>query len=231
MLSRSTFNLHDIGFGRDAIFLIMPDEKSTYHKIIAIFLKQMYEILIDNAFKMTRNNRFPVRVNFVLDEFSSLPPIPDMPQMITASRSRNIRFTLIVQSKHQLRQRYKEETETIMSNCANWMFLTSRETELLRELSDLGGVTSANNEPLISISRLQHLNKDEGECLIFSGRKHPYLATLPDIDLYDQHRYTPRELPLREDTIFQGRVYSDPDYFQQLVTTKPLSSVAHSNPC
>lgn len=229
MLSCSTFNLHDIGFGRDAVFLIMPDEKSTYHKIIAIFLKQMYELLIDNAFKMTDNNRFPVRVNFVLDEFSSLPQIPDMPQMITASRSRNIRFTLIVQSKHQLRQRYKEETETIMSNCANWMFLTSREIELLRELSDLGGIVASNNEPLISISRLQHLNKDEGECLILSGRKHPYLATLPDIDLYDQQQYVPRELSPRKDTVFGESIYSDPDYFQRLVMAASSPPITHSD--
>lgn len=229
MLSYSTFNLHDMGFGRDVIFLIMPDEKSTYHKIVAVFLKQMYELLIDNAFKMTKDNRFPVRVNFVLDEFSSLPQIPDMPQMITASRSRNIRFTLIVQSKHQLRQRYEAETETIMSNCANWMFLTSREIELLRELSELGGTTSSSNEPLISIPYLQHLNKDEGECLVLSGRKHPYIATLPDIDLYDQQRYTPQELPLREDTVLQGSIYSDSNFFQQLVSATPSSSTEPDN--
>ena len=152
-----------------------------------------------------------------------------MPQMITASRSRNIRFTLIVQSKHQLRQRYQEETDTIMSNCANWMFLTSRETELLRDLSELSGVSSHNSEPLIRISRLQHLNKEEGECLVLSGRKYPYLTALPDISTYDQDQYTVCELPPREDAIFHGDIYAKPDFFQRLVTP-PMLAQAYSRP-
>ena len=217
----STFDLHNIGFGRDAVFLIMPDEKSTYHKVVSVFIKQMYELLIDNAYKMTKDNRFLSRVNFVLDEFSSLPQISDMPQMITASRSRNIRFTLVVQSKHQLRQRYGEETDTIMANCSNWMFLTSREIELLRELSELGGMTDSNHEPLISISRLQHLEKDAGECLIFSGRKHPYFTELPDINVYDQMQYVSHELPQRNETPLQEDVYSRPNYFENLVMVEP----------
>lgn len=197
MLSHSTFDLQNIGFGKCAIFLIMPDEKATFHKIITIFLKQMYELLIDGAFKRTEDNRFPSRINFILDEFSSLPTISDFPQMISASRSRNIRFILIVQSKHQLKQRYADETDTIMSNCGNWMFLTSRETDLLREISELSGRTGANYEPLVSISRLQHLDKEKGECLIFCGRKYPYIAVLPDIDTYDNAQPPVYEMHLR----------------------------------
>ena len=197
LLSNSTFDLSELGFSKMAVFLIMPDEKTTYHKIITIFIKQIYEFLIDNAFKKTVNNRFPVRINFILDEFSSLPQISDFPQMISASRSRNIRFTLVVQSKHQLKQRYQDETETILSNCTNWLFLTSRETALLQEISELGGVTGTNHERLISVSWLQHLNKEKGECLVFSARKYPYLASLPDIDVYDNAEYESLEMPLR----------------------------------
>lgn len=209
MLSHSTFGLDELGFQKIAIFMIMPDEKTTYHKIITIFVKQIYEFLIDNAFKNTKNNRFPIRINFLLDEFSSLPEISDFPQMISASRSRNIRFILVVQSKHQLKQRYREETETIISNCTNWMFLTSREIELLNDISTLAGTTGKNNEQLISISWLQHLNKEKGECLILSGRKHPYLATLPDIDIYDEMKYAKTEMNVRKQIEFENNYYSD----------------------
>ena len=198
MLSSSSFDLNNVGFTKSAIFLIMPDEKTTFHKVISIFLKQMYELLIDNAFKKTKNGRFPSRINFVLDEFSSLPTIPDFPQMIAASRSRNIRFILVAQSKHQLRQRYQEETDTIMSNCSNWMFLTSREIQLLREISELSGITGANRDPLISISRLQHMDKGKGECLVFCGRKRPYIAKLPDIEAYDNGGPPKLDIPVRK---------------------------------
>lgn len=192
MLSSSSLHLETLGFERNAIFLIMPDEKSTYHKIIAIFIKQIYEYLITNAYKKCSANRFPIRINYILDEFSSLPAIPDFPQMITASRSRNIRFTIIVQSKHQLKQRYDEETETIQSNCGNWMFLFSREISLLNEISELAGVHKG--KPLVSVFKLQHLKKEDGECLVMAGRHCPYFAHLADIDSYDNGKYVVRPI-------------------------------------
>ena len=220
LLCESTFDILDIGFKKNAIFIIMPDEKTTFHKIATIFIKQIYELLIDSAFKKTRENRFPVRINFVLDEFSSLPTISDFPQMISASRSRNLRFFLIVQSKHQLRQRYGEETATIMSNCTNWVFLTTRELELLREVSELGGIAGTGNKPLISISRLQHLNKDSGECLVFNGRKSPYFACLPDIDTYDSGMPESDDMPLRNVEKYQAKPLGA---FEELADTlKPI---------
>lgn len=90
------------------------------------------------------------RVNYVLDEFSSLPTIRDFPAMVTAARSRNIRFTLVIQSKHQLIQRYREETDTIQTNCNNWIFLTGRELQLLEEISSLCGKTLEDNpQPIL----------------------------------------------------------------------------------
>ena len=209
MLSNSTFDVNRFGFEKRALYLIMPDEKTTYHRIITIITKQIYELLIDNAYKLTKDNRFDTRINFVLDEFSSLPTISDMPQMIAASRSRNIRFHLIVQSRHQLAQRYGEETETIMSNCANWIFLTSRELGLIKDISELCGTVGRDREPLVSVSRLQHMNKQTGECLILSGRKYPYFAFLPDIDLYDNKEYHTIELARRTvpDDTYKGFGY------------------------
>jgi len=228
LLSHSSFDLNNIGFDKTAVFLIMPDEKTSYHQIVAIFIKQMYELLIDNAYKKTKEYRFPIRINFLLDEFTSLPQMTDMPQMITASRSRNIRFMLVIQSKHQLKQRYGEEAETIMSNCSNWLFLTSRETELLREISELSGVIGSNNEPLISVSRLQHLDKEAGECLIFSGRKYPYFSRLPDIEEYDENDYIVRPLPLRKYPELSEDIYVQDQYFNKLISTEQDVSLLES---
>lgn len=192
MLSHNTVKLDTIGEQKTAFYLIMPDEKTSYHKLITIFIKQSYEYIIYNA-QHNGNSMLPIRLNYILDEFTSLPAIGDFPTMITAARSRNIRFNLIVQSKHQLLQRYQDETETILSNCSNWIFLTSREISLLREISELCG-TRKDQRQLVSVSFLQHLNKDEGEALVLSGRMNPYQAHLADIDFYDRGVY--QELPL-----------------------------------
>ncbi len=196
LLSDSTIQLDSLGTKKSAIFIIMPDEKTTYHKLVTIFIKQIYEHLIDMTYDEHSDNRFPIRINFVLDEFSSLPCINDFPQMIAAARSRNIRFHLVMQSKKQLEQRYKEEAGTIQSNCTNWLFLYTREVQLLREISELGG--KKGREELIPVSRLQHLDKSRGECLVLSGRIYPYYAYLADIDEYDFGKYDIVPMMLRE---------------------------------
>jgi len=194
MLSYNNNALASVGNEKTAIYLYLPDEKTSYHKLVSLFIKQSYEHLIYQA-QFLKNNVLPVRVNYILDEFSSLPTIKDFPAMITAARSRNIRFNLIVQSKHQLIQRYGHEAETIQTNCNNWIFLTSREVNLLKEISELCGNRSGGNKPLITISELQRLNKGKGEVLILSGRHRAFKGYLPDIEQYDGDSFDVLDLP------------------------------------
>lgn len=170
-----------------AIFLVVPDEKTSFHKLVSLFIKQSYEYLIFLAQQRKLNEDLGIRINYILDEFSSLPTVKDFPAMITAARSRKIRFNLFVQSKHQLDLRYTEEAHTIRANCINWVFLVSRELSLLQEISDLCGTkyTSEKQRPVISVTDLQHLDKDCGEALILSGRKKPFIARLLDITQYN----------------------------------------------
>lgn len=188
MLSYSDFSMSEIGTNKTAVFIIMQDEKSTYHPLVSAFIKQCYEVLIGTA--QEHGGALPIRTNFVLDEFANLPPITDMANMITAARSRNIRLNLIIQGAEQLNAQYGKETaEVIKGNCSNWFFLISKELQLLKDISELCGVTEEQigiNEfrerPLISISQLQRLKI--GEILIRRDREHPFRANLPDISEY-----------------------------------------------
>jgi len=182
ILSANDLDMGEIGKEKTAVFLIIPDENTLYHRLISVFIKQCYTEFIIEAQKQ-QSKSLPRRVNFLLDEFSSLPRISDFPSMITASRSRNIRFNLIVQSINQLRDRYGGQAETIRGNCENWVFLHSREYSLLEELVNLSGMRN-HEDPLVSVSMLQTLDKDKGEAFIMHKRKHPYIASLPDIDSY-----------------------------------------------
>lgn len=175
-----------------ALFLLMPDEKTTYHGLISLFIKQSYEYLIYKTQERNKNHdaRLNIRLNYVLDEFSSLPTVGDFPAMITAARSRNIRFNIVIQSKHQLVLKYGEDTDTILSNCTNWIFLTSRELKFLEEISALCGQKQNQNimKPVLSVAELQRFDKNRGEVLILSRRFKPYLTRLPDINIYDNNR-------------------------------------------
>ena len=184
MLARDDVDFSTLGTRKTVIYLIMPDEKTTLHKIVSMIIKICYEKLIEVAQKCD-GNTLPIRVNFLLDEFSNLPAIPDMPAMISAARSRNIKFHLIIQGLYQLSSKYgADAAQTIKGNCGNWAFLTSRELPLLQEISDLCGQDMTTGEKLISVSQLQRLNKERGEVLILLGRQSPYLAHLADISQY-----------------------------------------------
>lgn len=185
MLSRSDFSLKTFGAlnAKHALYIIMPDEKTTYHKLVSLFIKQSYEYLIYQAQQLERKC-FSTRINYLLDEFASLPAINDFPAMISAARSRNIRFNIVIQSQSQLFQKYGDDANTIKSNCNNWIFLTSRELSLLRELEALCGTVEGRHN-LYSVSRLQHLKKEEGEALLLCKRLYPFLTRLYDIDKYD----------------------------------------------
>ena len=193
---------------KTAIYLIMPDEKTSYNHLIALFIKQSYEYILQKIQEKTQMLRLERRLNYVLDEFSSLPKINDFTSMITAARSRNIRFHLVIQSKNQLKSHYAEEAETIQSNCMNWIFLTSRELDLLKEVSTLCGEKS-NGTPLLSVFRLQHFNKENGETLILSGRSQPLISEFPDISQYDKDDFKPRELTDREYVIVEPINFSN----------------------
>lgn len=202
MLSRYEAMYDDVDENPTALFLVMPDEKTTYHGLASLFIKQSYEYLIYKAQQYSENQevRLKIRLNYVLDEFSSLPTVKDFPAMITAARSRNIRFHIVIQSKHQLNLKYDDDTDTILANCTNWIFLTGRELKFLQEISALCGEKTSGGfrSPVISVADLQRFDKKRGEALILSGRFKPYLTRLPDIGVYDDNQWKPEPDPIHE---------------------------------
>ena len=189
MLSGNDFDLRSIGKEKTAIFIIAPDEKTIYNSIITAFIKQIYTVLIDEADEYN-NLELPVRVNFVLEEFGNIPKLQDIHAMLTAARSRNIRFHLVVQSANQLYAIYgKEATEILMGNCDLWIYLNSKDLPLLNKISELCGKYKSeytNEEaPLLSVSKLQRFSKEKGQALILYERNYPYITYLPDILEYN----------------------------------------------
>ncbi len=164
MLSHSDFDMKDIGRKKTAVFIVIQDEKKTYHSLVTIFLKQCYETLIDVA--QENGGKLEYRTNFILDEFANMPPLKDITTMITAARSRKIRFTMIIQNFAQLKQVYGEhDAETIRGNCGNIVYLLSTELASLEEISKLCGEVKSKEKdktastPLVTVSDLQRFPK------------------------------------------------------------------------
>ncbi len=177
MLSHSDFDMKDIGRKKTAVFLLIHDEKKTYHPLMTIFIKQCYETLIDVAQEM--GGKLAFRTNFILDEFANMPPLKDATTMVTAARSRLIRFNFFIQNYAQLTQVYgKENADTIKGNCGNTVYLISSELSALEEISKLCGESKSkekdktDSRPLITVSDLQRLKL--WEVLIMRDRMMPF---------------------------------------------------------
>jgi type IV secretion system protein VirD4 len=182
MLSYTDFDVRQIGKEKTAVFLKIHDEKTTYHALATIFVKQVYECLIDEAQK-EESLKLRVRTNFILDEFANMPALKDVESMITASRSRNMRFNFVIQNFSQLNKVYgKEVAETIKGNCGNMFYLITTEYSALEEISKMLGDVKPKDakegkpqppiRPLVTVSDLQQMKKFQ--MIIKRWRNQPY---------------------------------------------------------
>ena len=177
MLAYSDFDMRNIGKEKTAVFIVIQDEKTTYHSLATIFIKQCYETLIDVA--QTNGGKLPYRTNFILDEFANMPPLQDVTSMVTAARSRDIRFTFIIQNFAQLKSVYgNENAETIKGNCGNLVYLISTELAALEEISKMCGEVKSSDKdktastPLVTVTDLQKLKLFEA--IIIRWRLSPF---------------------------------------------------------
>ena len=194
--------MRDSGKGNTAVFMIMPDQKKTYHSLLTIFIKQCYETLIDEA--QRNGGKLPIRTNFILDEFANMPPLSDADSMVSAARSRDIRFTFIIQNFAQLNDVYGEEVaQVIRGNCGNIIYLISTELKALEEISKMCGEVKSKKDdktsstPLVTITDLQKLKL--GEAIIKRLRMSPYKTKyVPDFKMDWKEEYPEATYPNRQ---------------------------------
>ena len=202
MLSYSDVDLESIGEKPTAVFIVIQDEKKTYHSLVTILLKQIYETLISTA--QRHGGKLPVRTNFLLDEFANMPPLKDVTTMITAARSRRIRFTMIIQNFAQLDSVYgKEDAETIRGNCGNIIYLITTELKALEEISKMCGEVKSKKDdktastPLVTVSDLQRMKPYE--VIILRMRKQPFKTKVtPNYKLDWGRKYPKASYPNRK---------------------------------
>lgn len=197
---KSDYSIAEIGQKKQALFLILPDEKTTYYPIASLMVSQLYELLVRQS--DMRGGRLENRVNFVLDEFGNFTKLSDFPNKLTVAGGRGCRFNLFLQSFEQLTQKYDKETAAIVkSNCQTWVYLQADDKETLQEVCDkLGKYTTSayqlssqhgryvnpSSSHSISLVGRELLTTDEIRRIsrpyqIVVSRAHPALMTAPDL--------------------------------------------------
>jgi len=156
IMKKSDFNLIDIATKKTAMFVILPDEKTTFHPAATIIVSQLYEQLIEYSDVKLGTGRLPRRVNFMLEEFGNFSTIKDFDTKLTVGGGRGIRFNLFVQSLEQLKIKYEDKVaETIKGNCQTWVYLLANERNTKDEIvHKLGSYTTSS----YSLSSSKHSN-------------------------------------------------------------------------
>lgn len=149
ILSDDELEIDKVGDEKTAFFLLIPDSNPSYNFLAAILYTQMFDLLYykadfigyeENGKKIMGRLKYPVR--FILDEFANIGEIPDFEMLISTMRSREISANIIIQSFAQLKEKYKDNFETIIENCDSMIFLGGNGSNTMKTISEnLGNET------------------------------------------------------------------------------------------
>ena len=98
LMDKTTFDYEDISKKPTAVFVIAKDESKYLNTVAAMFIEQLFSILVD----LKTNNKF----NFVLDNFDNIERINEFTDMLGSGISRNIKFVVGTRSFEDLLTNY-----------------------------------------------------------------------------------------------------------------------------
>lgn len=104
-IQKSDFDIRNFAKKKTALYVLLPDDRQTYHKLGSLLVQQIYTSLVETS--RVEGGELKIRMNFILDEFANFTKIDTFQSMLTVSRGRNIRFVICLQSFAQIEERYR----------------------------------------------------------------------------------------------------------------------------
>ena len=200
MLGEDTLAIKDLDVHKQFVLIIItPDETDVYDSLAGLLISQVTQHLILVAQEL--GGKLPIRVNIILEELGSVgKSIPALPNLMVASRSRNIRLMLVLQSNAQLVDVYgKSKAETIDSCVGITIGFSTNSWETLNEWSQRCGEkqTEINGhivkEPLVTASQLAAM--PTGTALVMVDSQYKFVAHFPFYnEMYDNSAWKEPDL-------------------------------------
>ena len=169
LTSRDDVCFDEIGQKKTALFVNVSDVDRSKDKLVSVYYRLLLNRLRGVADKQP-DKGLPVHVHFFMDDFATNVVIPDFPNAISCLRSREISFTLVLHSENQLRTLYGEAGNTVIANCAYYLFLGSRDLVCCQDIA------KRMNLPLNKV-----LYKARSEVFIISDFGRPVVDTIYDV--------------------------------------------------
>ena len=215
-LSHDDLHINDLrGDVPTLIYIILPDETPIYDDLAGVLVFQLMNHFVKLA-EQKYMGKLPIRLNVCLEELGNVGrAITNLPHLLSAGRSRNIRIQLILQSMSQLVDIFgKSNADTIIDNADVKIAYRINNWETLTELSRLCGEREIvmnghiSREPLITQSQLAAM--ETGQALVIISGRTKFITWLPDFT--EMYPMVSQELPKK---ITQGRKKQkkSPSYF------------------
>lgn len=166
-------DIPSLGTKKKALFVVVSDTDRSMDGLVNIFFAQAMNELCRYADQECRDNRLPVPVRFIMDDFATNVSIPDFPRLISSIRSRNISTIIMLQAESQLTERYRYDGKTIIANCDTYVYMGGNDVETAQAVAERCDV------PMKKI-----LNMPVGKNWIFRRGQEPVNGDILDLDQY-----------------------------------------------
>lgn len=140
LTKRDTLDMKTWGKEKSMVYLVIPDNDSTFRFLSALFFSTVFQTLTRQA-DIDFKGQLPLHVRVYLDEFANIGEIPDFAEQTSTVRSRNMSLVPILQNIAQLQGLYKEKEawKTILGNCDSLVYLGGNDEDTFKFMSGLLG--------------------------------------------------------------------------------------------
>ena len=132
-------DLYSIGEKKVALFCCIPDADTSMNYLVGMIYTQLIQTLYRQADRIHKG-RLPVPVHCLMDEYANISlPKDTFLSALATMRSRAIFCSIIVQNMAQLKAMYKDDWESLVGLCDEFLYLGGIEKETHKYVSELLG--------------------------------------------------------------------------------------------
>ena len=202
-------HLHELGERKIALFCCIPDSDKSLNYLVGMIYTQLIQTLYRQADRVHKG-RLPVPVHCLMDEYANISlPKDTFLSALATMRSRAIFCSIIVQNMAQLKAMYKDDWESLVGLCDEFLYLGGTEKETHKYVSELLGketisTTSYNQSKGRSGSySINHQQSgrdlmtpdevrllDNGKCILFIRGERPVVDFKYNLLKHPNIRYT-----------------------------------------
>ena len=132
-------HLEELGEKKVALFCCIPDSDKSLNYLVGMIIGQLIQTLYYVADRKYRG-RLPVPVHLLIDEAPNIAlPTDNFLPWLSTMRSRNIFCSYIAQNMAQIKAMFKEQWESLVGLCDEFLYLGGNEKETHKYVSELMG--------------------------------------------------------------------------------------------